>query len=403
MTADTPVTPVTPDVLVIGAGVIGASCAFHLARAGLSVTVVDGAPSPDPDAGPGSTARATGGIRAQFATAINIRLSLLARRKLASFRDDTGVDPGFSPVGYLWLAGTAAQVDALAEANALQLREGLADARLVGPSDIRAINPFIATPAIAGGAWCPSDGVMRPREIRRGYLEAAARLGVDVRWGERVTSIARDSASEDRLARVVTSYGAAQITYSPGLVIDAAGAWAGSVAKLAGIDIPIAPLRRQVAITTATDALPASFPMTIWLDDGFHLRVRDGRVLLLRPTPGDPDDPWNDRVDPTWLDAIRRDMTTRVPALHGVSLDREASWAGLYEMSPDGHALVGRAPGVSNLVIAGGNSGHGVMHAPAIGQLVAELVTDTPPSLDIHALRPSRLVDNEPIAGSSLL
>ena len=94
---------------------------------------------------------------------------------------------------------------------------------------------------------------------------------------------------------------------------------------------------------------------------------------------------------------------TRVPALHGVPLDRAASWAGLYEMSPDGHALVGHAPGVSNLVIAGGNSGHGVMHAPAIGQLVTELVVGTPPSLDLHVLRPSRFADNEPIAGSSLL
>ena len=168
------------DVVVIGAGVIGASCAVHLARAGLRVTVVDRGAA----AGTGSTARATGGFRAQYATAINVRLSLLARDKLRAFRDDTGVDPGFQPVGYLWLATSAAALAELTAANQVQRRAGLGDAVLIAPDELPAINRFASPDGVVGGAWCPSDGVMRPTEILRGYLETCARLGAALRWGE---------------------------------------------------------------------------------------------------------------------------------------------------------------------------------------------------------------------------
>ena len=174
-----------PDAVVIGAGVIGASVAVHLARAGLRVTVVDRGAAP----GTGSTARATGGFRAQYATAINVRLSLLARPQLLRFRDDTGVDPGFQPVGYLWLATSEAALDELRAANQLQRREGLSDAVLLTPADVPAINRFIVLDGVLGAAWCPSDGVMRPTEILRGYLETAERLGVALRWGEPAIAI----------------------------------------------------------------------------------------------------------------------------------------------------------------------------------------------------------------------
>jgi sarcosine oxidase subunit beta len=382
-----------PDVVVIGAGVIGASCAVHLAHAGLRVTVVDRGAAP----GAGSTARATGGFRAQYATAINLRLSLLARTALRRFRDDTGVDPDFRPVGYLWLATTDASLAELRAAHAMQRREGLGDAALLAPDDIPAVNRFAALDGVLGAAWCPSDGVMRPLEILRGYLETAERLGVVLRWDEPVTAIDRDP--DGRITSVVT----ARARHPAALAVNAAGAWAGELGRLIGLDIPVAPLRRQVAITEPTDALPTSFPMTIW-DDGFHLRVRDGRVLLLLPTPGDPSDPWSDRVDAAWLDAIAAIAPARIPALRGVSLDRPRAWAGLYEMSPDHHALLGWAPGCPNLLLVNGSSGHGVMHAPALGQLAAEIaVHGTARSLDVHALRPSRFAEGDPIRGAALL
>jgi sarcosine oxidase subunit beta len=382
-----------PDAVVIGAGVIGASVAVHLARAGLRVTVVDRGAAP----GTGSTARATGGFRAQYATAINVRLSLLARPRLVSFRDDTGVDPGFRPVGYLWLATSDAALAELRAANQLQRREGLGDAVLLGPADVPAINRAISLDGVVGAAWCPSDGVMRPTEILRGYLAAAERLGVALRWDEPAVAVDRDPAGR------ITAIATPRARYSAAIAVNAGGAWASSVARLAGVDLPVVPLRRQVAITEPTDALPADFPMTIW-DDGFHLRVRDDRALLLRPTPGDPADPWSDRVEPTWLDDIAATTPVRVPALRGVALDRPRAWAGLYEMSPDHHAILGWAPGCPNLMLVNGSSGHGVMHAPALGLLAAEIAAHgAARSLDVHPLRPSRFAEGDPVRGSALL
>jgi sarcosine oxidase subunit beta len=377
---------VNPDVVIAGAGVIGASCAYHCARAGLRVVVLERAAAP----GTGSTGRATGGFRAQFASAIDIRLSLLAREKLLAFADDTGVDPGFVQVGYLWLAREHDLAE-LSRANELQHREGLREAMLVGVDDIARINPSITLDDIAGGAWCPTDGVLRPRELVRGYLAAS---GAEVRFGEPIIALER---AGDRICRVVTPHA----TYAPAIVINACGAWARAFGELAGVDVPVTPLRRQVAIT-APVTLPVTTPLTIWLHDGFHYRVRDDRALLLRATPG-ADDPFDDRVDLAWLDDVARLATTRIPALRGIAIDREQSWAGLYEMSPDRHAIVGFAAGCANLLLVNGSSGHGVMHAPALGELVAQLATNAPTTLDLHALRPSRFAENDPIAGSPLL
>lgn len=382
----------TYDAVIVGAGVIGASCAMHCVRAGLRVLVLDRAPAP----GHGSTARATGGFRAQYGDAIDIRLSLLARDLLRRFRDDTGVDPGFVPVGYLWLAGSDAELSELRRANELQIREGLVEAQVVAIDDIHNINPSISLADVHGGAWCPSDGVLKPMEILRGCLEAAQRLGADVRWNSPVVALERDGA---RITEVVTP----NATYATGLVVDAGGPWAASIARLADIELPVLPLRRQVAITEPTRALPATLPLTIWLADGFHIRVRDDRALLLLPTPGDPDDPWSDRVDPSWLDTIAAVAARRIPALANVELDRAGAWAGLYEMSPDRHAILGFAPACANLLFVNGCSGHGVMHALALGLLASELATHRATTLDVHALRPSRFADGDLVVGSPLL
>jgi sarcosine oxidase, subunit beta len=376
-------------VVIVGAGVIGASCAYHMAKAGLRVTVLDRAPA----AGAGSTARATGGFRAQYATAINIRLSLLARERLRAFRDDTSVDPDFAPVGYLWLATSERSLGELVAANELQRQEGL-DARIVDVDEIRAINPHVELAGVCGGAFCASDGTLRPMEILRGYLDAAVRRGANVRWGEDIVALERTG---DRISSVVTTRG----SYPADVVVNAAGAWAASLARLAGIEIPVVPSRRQVAITEPTTALPATTPLTIWADDGFHFRVRDDRVLLLAPG-APPSDPFSIAVDPDWLDAIATLAPARIPTLRGVALDRPGAWAGLYELTPDRHALLGFV--LENLLLVNGSSGHGVMHAPALGLLAAELaVHGQTRSLDVHALRPSRFDDGDPVPNSSLL
>ncbi len=220
--------------------------------------------------GQGSTGRATGGFRAQFATPVNVRLSLLARDKLLRFRDELGADPGYDPRGYLWLASDETQLARLRALRAIQHGEGLAEAVEVTPADIAELAPAIDRAGLVGGAFCPTDGFIRPLAILDGYLAAAARLGVRVDWDSRVVAIER---SGDRIDAVRTARGRVPAD----VVIDAAGAWAAPVAALAGVALPVAPLRRQILPTVQQSALPAEMPMTIFAD-GFHLRVRDGRV-----------------------------------------------------------------------------------------------------------------------------
>jgi sarcosine oxidase subunit beta len=143
-------------------------------------------------------------------------------------------------------------------------------------------------------------------------------------------------------------------------------------------------------------------PMTIFAGDGFHLRVRDGRVLLLWPTPGAEGRPWDTSVDPSWLEAVVTMAHRRVPVLRGTAIDRSASWGGLYEISPDKHAILGSAPGCPNLYLVNGSSGHGVMHAPALGQLLSEIMSDgDATTIDVGPLSPLRFAEGRlnPVSG----
>jgi sarcosine oxidase subunit beta len=382
-------------VAVIGGGVMGASVAYHLAARGLrDVVVLDRAAGP----GAGSTGRATGGYRAQYGTAINVRLSLLARRQLLRFEDETGVDPGYLPAGYLWLAMSAAELGALGAGRVIQQAEGLREAVEVSPDDIRRLNPAIRMDGVVGGAFCPSDGFIRPLRILEGYLAAAARLGARVEWGVEVTALRRDAGG--RITGADTTRGPIAVE----AVVDAAGPWAAAVAAMAGVHLPVTPLRRQIATTGPCDLLPADMPMTIWAGDGFHLRVRDGRVLLLWPTPGAAGRPFDDSVEPAWVDAVVALAHARVPVLRDAIIDRAACWAGLYEMSPDKHAILGAPAACPNLYFISGSSGHGVMHAPALGQLLAEIVCDGRAStIDVSCLDPSRFEAGRAIPAAGLL
>ena len=378
-----------PQVVVVGAGVIGASVAWHLTELGCrDVVVIDRAPA----LGGGSTPLATGGFRTQFSTEVNVRLSMLSREKLRRFPDEIGVDSGYRPYGYLFLASSEATLATLRDAQRVQHACGVTEAQMVTAEEARAINPAIGgDDAIIGGAWCPTDGFIRAMLILRGYHDAAVRRGVRFDFGVEVAGLRRDG---DRLAALQTPRGDVAAEH----FVNAAGAWAATF----GFDVPVTPLRRRVAPTIVTDVLPETMPMTIWTDDGYHIRVRDGRVLLLWPDAAPPG--FVDlSVDEEWLARVRAFTDTRVPLLRDVPIDRAQCWAGLYEMSPDKHSIVGRAPGFANAWLANGSSGHGVMHAPAIGQLVAEMIAGAPTSIDVHALRPERFAEEPREAPPNLL
>ena len=374
-------------VAVIGAGVMGASAAYHLARSGWrDILLLDRSGGP----GEGSTGRATGGFRAQFGTTVNVRLSLLAREALGRFKDEIGADPGYVQAGYLWLAQSEAEREALRAALRVQHEWGLTEAAEIGLDEIGRLNPALDRRGILSGAFCPTDGFIRPLAILKGYLDAAARLGVRIEWGTEALGMRR--GADGRIVEVETSRG----TIAVGAVVNAAGPWGGRVGALAEASIPVTPLRRQAAATVPCDLLPEEMPMTIYVGDGFHLRVRDGRILILRPTPGVPGRPFEASVDPAWVDDVASTARERVPVLRDAVIDHDACWAGLYEMSPDHHALLGPAPECPNLYLINGSSGHGVMHAPALGLLLAEIMTKgRAVTLDVEPLAPGRFAKSQ--------
>lgn len=382
-------------VVIIGGGVIGASVAWHLTQLGWKdIVVLDQGGGP----GEGSTGRATGGFRASYGSAINVRLSLLAREKLRRFADETGGKCGFDPAGYLWLAAHDAELDELRAGLELQHREGLRESREVSVDQCLSLVPALSGKNLAGGVWSPTDGYIRPLGILAGYLGAAERQGATVRWGSRVLGLERDSSG--RITMVHTNGGPILADH----VVNAAGAWAGQIAAMAGLEVPVTPLRRQIVPTVATSALPPSTPMTLYAGDGFHFRVRDDHVLLAWPTPGSADDCWCCDVEPGWVEQVAAMAHERVPVLKDVEVRTDAAWGGLYEISPDKHAILGAHPDSPNFFLVNGSSGHGVMHSPALGALLAEIMTyGEARSLDATPLRPERFAEGDPIPGSALL
>lgn len=354
-------------VVIAGAGVIGASIAWHLAARGCrDIRVVDR--GHDLGVGEGSTGKATGGFRCQFGTEVNVRLSLLSRQKLLRFEDEIGVDSGYRQCGYLFLIRTDEELTELNAAQKIQHACGSSEPRMIDRREALEINPAVHDPEVRGAAFCPTDGFIRPLQILRGYAEAARRLGVRFEF-------------ETDLRKLEPG-----VTY-----VNAGGAWASELAP-----IPVTPLRRRIACTVPTDVLPETMPMTIWAGDGFHARVRDGRVMLL--LPDDPPD------DERWLPELLQRAHARLPCLRNIAIDPQHSWSGLYEMSPDRHAIIGWHPVVPDLFLANGSSGHGVMHAPAIGQIAAEMILDgKAASVDVHVLRPTRFAEGEPVSGPALL
>lgn len=342
-------------IAIFGAGVIGASVAWHLARRGeRDIVVFDCAK----DCGGGSTSKATGGIRVQFDNATDIRLSLLSREKLRAF------DSGYAPHGYLFLARSEEELAMLRDAQRIQHACGATETRMVSANEARTLNPAIGDDSILGGSFGPLDGFIRPMHILGYYANEARAMGVRFELGVAFETWIADG---DRVVAAKTSRGDVHAE----MFVNAMGAWCGP---------PVVPMRRNVAATIPTTLLPESMPMTIWAADWYHLRVRDGRVLLLWP-----DDPVVD--DDAWLERVLQMTRERMPSIAHLPIGER--WSGLYEMSPDQHALLGRAQ-YENLYVANGSSGHGVMHSPALGQLLSEIMLDGRASMDVGALDPRR-------------
>jgi glycine/D-amino acid oxidase-like deaminating enzyme len=371
---------VSTDVIVIGAGAIGASCASHLSRAGLAVIVLEAFGGP----AEGSTGRSFASIRSQWADPLNIEISWRSIRAYRSFPVEHGIDVGYRPTGYLFLVPDA-QWEAHLAAVGLQRAHGVPVDVLDLPAAAQ-ITPL--TPdGLAGATWGPADGVVDPHLATTAYLTLARNAGARVRFGHRVTAIAQETADG---GWAVTAGGR---TIRAQYLVNAAGGWAGEVAALAGLNVPVTHSRRNIYATSpgALDAITTGpLPMTVDLSNGVYVRSEGPRLLFGGARPDQPDG-YDVSIDWPWMESLLALAVPRFPWLADLPLDRSGCWAGTYENSPDHHGILGPDPAAPTWVNACGFSGHGMMQAPELGRLVAEQVTaGAITSLDTAPLRPDR-------------
>jgi len=360
----------TADILIIGAGIVGCSLAYQLALQGTSrVAVVD-----KDLICSGSTGRSAGGIRQQFATDLNIRLSLESIRMFERMPEELGVDPAFRRVGYLFLASTETELALFRQNVALQQRHGV-PVQMVGPDDIRRLVPFVQLDGILGGTYCPTDGYAAPYEVTMGYAAAARRHGVTIHEQRAVTTVLHQSG---RVVGVETASGP---IHAP-VVVNAAGAFAGRIGDMAGVDVPVRPYRRQLFTTLPVPAFTPEPPLTIDYHRNWYFRGELGGCLFSGPK--DEESTFNTNVDWEHLAESVEQAVVRLPLLAEAEIHR--GWAGLYEISPDNNAILGPVPELEGFYVAGGHSGHGFQHGPIVGKLMAELILTGRTTIDIRAL-----------------
>ncbi|WP_267243333.1 NAD(P)/FAD-dependent oxidoreductase [Streptomyces sp. PR69] len=365
------------EAVIVGGGVIGASIAFHLAEAGVEDVLLLERDAP----ASGSSGKPIGGIRAQFSDPLNIRLGQRSLAAWRAFPDRPGAEIGVESVGYLFLL--AAEADAAAFRGAVDVQRELGvDSALLTPREAHRLCPYIEPRAIVAAAYSPDDGFALPGAAVHGYLTAARRLGARVRTHCAVTGLDRDG---DRITGVRTEAG----TVRTGTVICAAGAWSAQIGVMAGVELPVTPLRRQIALTGPLRPAPPRIPFTLDFSSTlyFHNDTADGLVLGFsdpRQRPG-----FEREFSPEWLEPFRAAARLRAPALAGMA-DAGGGWAGLYEMTPDRNALIGQAAGISRFLYATGFSGHGFLQAPAVGEIVRDLFLGAPPPVDVRPLSADR-------------
>jgi sarcosine oxidase subunit beta len=350
----------TADIVIIGGGIVGLSIAYYLAlkKAGKIVLFEKG------QLGEGSTSRCVGGIRVQFSTEINIRFSLESLKTFEQFREEFGVNPEFKRIGYLFLATTEREIGVFKENMKLQKKFNI-PIEFLSPDEIRSCWPYLKIDDILGGTFCSWDGYAGPNEILSGFASGAKRAGVRIHEGMEVTGI---SSAKEKIQSVKTK----DEEISTDVVVNATGPYAASIGEMVGIKIPVKPLRRQIFITAPFHLTDRPIPLTIDFHRGWYFRHEGDGLLLSGPLDLEPS--FNLNIDYEAMAETSENAMYRVPALEKARIAR--GWAGLYEISPDHHAILGKVPEVEGLILANGFSGHGFQHSPAVGKVISELITD---------------------------
>ncbi|MSP11474.1 MAG: FAD-binding oxidoreductase [Chloroflexi bacterium] len=374
--------PKIADIVIVGGGVMGTSLAYHLARRGAGKIVLL---EREEFLGSGATGRCAGGIRHQFSTEVNIRLSIASIAMLERFAEEMGQEIGLNQCGYLLLAQTEEEMAAFRAAVELQHHLGVMTAWL-DPQDIEKylqattegkFQPLVNTAGVLAGTFYQRDGLCNPNSVVQGYARQATRLGVKVLTGVEVRGI---SVRHGMIQSVQTSQG----WIDTPVVVNAAGPWSALVGQMAGVDIPMVPIRRQISVTGPIPGLTQAFPFTIFFKDNLYFHWETGGILTgksnIHQAPG-----FDISVDPEWRMVALEAAMARMPALEDAQII--ADWAGLYEVTPDAHPILGPAAEVAGFYMMTGFSGHGFMHGPISGLVMSEWILDgAPRTVDVRSL-----------------
>jgi sarcosine oxidase, subunit beta len=383
----------TADVVIVGGGIVGSSIAYHLAANGCRNILVIERESAQ---GKGSTGKSMGGVRAQFSTPVSIQMSLYSIPFYASFEDRLGFPCDYRPQGYLFCATNEKQMTYLQTNYAQQVEMGLKSVRLVTADEIRGMFPQLRADDVVGGSFCSSDGFVDPYSAMNGFIRWAVDHGATL-W--KSTNVVNFTQDHNGMAKVETTNG----SVATRKVINCAGPWAAQVASMVGMELPVQPLRRMLVPSEPFDEFPHTAPMIVDMSNGFHFRPEARGFLLAwndpEETPGFRTD-----FDGAFVEKILTRAADRVPCFANLPVNPKRAWAGLYEMTPDHHPILGEAPTVPGFYLANGFSGHGVMHAPATGKILSDLILNGSTDLiDASLLSLTRFAEGRMIHETAVL
>ncbi|MEA2643940.1 MAG: hypothetical protein QOG08_966 [Chloroflexota bacterium] len=358
------------DVVIVGGGISGCALAYQLAKRKVDVVLLE-----RETLGSQSTGKCAGGVRQQFSTEDNVRVMRLSVKLLESFEQETGHPADFRQIGYLFVFTQPQQVEDFRHNMEMWHRVGLTEARWVDAAEAAKMVPVLNVEDVLGCTFCPTDGIASPNDVTVGYATAARRLGARLREGVEVTGI--DIAS-GRVQGVRTSAG--DITTR--LVFNCAGPWAASIGRMAGLEIPVLPYRRHIAVTGTFPAVPRTTPMTVDFHTSLYFHPEGDGVLMGMSDRAEPPAYVTD-VNWEFLEKMFEQAARRAPALAGAGV--KTAWAGLYESTPDHQAILGPIAEVEGFWCAAGFSGHGFMQAPAASLLLTQLLLDKKSEIDISS------------------
>lgn len=353
--------PKTADILIIGGGVMGASAAYHLAKRGVKDILLL---EKESHFGTGATGRCAGGVRYQFSTEINVTLSIHSLPMIENFKEEIGQDPGYHKYGYLLVATNENEVKEFRLNVAMQNRLGV-QTELLSGDEVRRRLPLMRFDDALAGTFHHKDGTADPNSIVMGYINASQKMGVRALTGVEVIGV---TVSGGEVRSVKTNLGEIEAR----VVLNATGPWSGLIAAMAGIKVPLIPLRRQMFTTNPLKEVPENFPFVIDFAKSLYFH-REGEGLLVGMSNPDEKPGYDQSVDENFELVNLEAAIGRMPLLEKAS--RASHWAGLYEMTPDAHPIYG-ATDVKGFFLCTGFSGHGFMHGPISGKLLSEYILD---------------------------